>query len=52
MPTKRIFELTIVTVMALHPVLGMFRLWATKTLGTHSQGSIPYGIAEVLTVIS
>jgi hypothetical protein len=52
MPTRRIFELMIVTVIFMHPALGLIRLWGAKTLGKQPEGSIGHGIAEIVTVIS
>lgn len=34
MPTRRIMEMTIVTVVLLHPVVGMARIWVRKHLAT------------------
>ena len=34
MPTRRTFELIIVTVVLLHPVIRMSRVWAAKHLAT------------------
>lgn len=52
MPTRRIFELTLVTIVLMHPALGLTRLWAKKTLDTHEPGTILHGIAEIVTVLS
>lgn len=52
MPTRRIFEVTVVTVILLHPVVAMARLWAHRTLGTAAPGTVAHGAAEVVTVIS
>lgn len=52
MPTRRIFEMTVITVVLLHPVLGMARLWAAKTLADAKPGSVLYGTAEIVTVLS
>lgn len=51
-PTRRIFEMTVITVVLLHPVLGMARLWAAKTLADAKPGSVLYGTAEIVTVLS
>jgi hypothetical protein len=51
LPTRRIFELTIVTAILVRPAFGLIHLWAAKTIGTQQQGSIMHGIAEVVTVI-
>lgn len=34
MPTRRIFEMTVVTVVLLHPVVGAARVWVRKHLAT------------------
>jgi hypothetical protein len=51
MPTRRIFELVVVTSLAMRPVFGMVRLWAAKTLASEPRGSVVHGAAEIATVI-
>lgn len=51
MPTRRIFELCIVTAILVRPAFGLIHLWAAKTLGTQSPGSVGHGVAEIVTVI-
>jgi hypothetical protein len=50
-PTRRIFEVTLVEIALAKPAFGVVRVWAHKTLGTAQPGSLLYGIAEVLAVI-
>lgn len=52
MPTRRIFEVALAVTLLAHPAFGLFRLWATKTLGTQTPDSWSYKVAEVITVIS
>lgn len=52
MPTRRIFEMTVITVVLLHPVLGLARLWAAKTLAETRPGSAMHGAAEIVTVLA
>ena len=52
MPTKRTMELIVITVLLMKPVTALGRLWAHKTLGTSSPGSVSYGTAEIVSVIS
>lgn len=52
MPTKRTMELVVITVLLMKPVTALARLWAHKTLGTSQPGSVSYGTAEIVTVIS
>lgn len=51
MPTRRIFELMVVTAVLVRPAFGLIHLWAAKTLGTQQEGTIMHGIAEVVTVV-
>lgn len=30
MPTKRMFDLVVLSVVLMHPVTGLFRMWATR----------------------
>jgi len=36
MPTRRILEMTVVTVILLHPVIAMVKTWAAKHVATSS----------------
>jgi hypothetical protein len=45
-------ELTVITAVLLHPVLGMVRLWAAKTLGDTRPGTPLHGAAEIATVLA
>lgn len=51
MPTRRILELTVVTVLLMHPLVAMVRLWAAKTLGEAAPGGLAHGVAEVGSVV-
>lgn len=51
MPTRRIFELVLVTSLAMRPVFGMVRLWAAKTMAEQQRGGVAHGVAEIATVI-
>jgi hypothetical protein len=48
LPTRRIFELTIVTAVLVRPAFGVVKLWARKTLGTQQSGTVTHGIAEIV----
>lgn len=52
MPTRRIFELIIVTGILMVPAKGLLKMWAAKTLNTSDPGTIPHGAAQIVTVIS
>jgi hypothetical protein len=43
-------ELMIIVGFALHPVMGLARLWAMKTLATAPPGSVMHGIAEAVLI--
>jgi hypothetical protein len=51
-PTRRIFELIIVTAVLIHPAMGLVHLWSKKTLDTHDPGTFLHGVAEIVTVLS
>lgn len=51
MPTRRMFELMVVTVILAAPALGTVKLWAKKTLATHDPGTLSHGVGEVLVVL-
>jgi hypothetical protein len=50
-PTRRIFELTLVQIALARPVFGAMRLWAHKRLGESQPGTFLHGIAEVMVVL-
>jgi hypothetical protein len=52
MPTRRVLGLVIVTMVAMQPVLGMIKLWATRKLGEATPGTVTHGTAEVLAVVA
>lgn len=43
-------ELMIIVAVAIHPVMGLARLWAMKTLSTAPAGSILHGVAEAVLI--
>ncbi len=51
MPTRRIFELILITAVLVRPAFGLVHLWAAKTLGTQQPGTVAHGVAEIVTVI-
>ena len=52
MPTRRIFELVLITSLAMRPVFGMLHLWSSKTMASGRRGDVLHGAAEVAAVIS
>lgn len=52
MPTRRTFELMILTVIAMKPIGGLVKLWAHKALITAPAGSLKRPVAEVGVVIA
>jgi hypothetical protein len=50
-PTRRIFELVIVTNMLFWPARATVRLWGKKQLATSQPGSIWHGVGEVIVTI-
>lgn len=51
MPTRRMFELMIVTIVAMKPVGGLVKLWAHKALITQPAGPVRE-VAKVGVVIA
>lgn len=51
MPTRRIFELTVVVAILARPAFGLVHLWGLKTLNTTKENSILHGVAEIVTVL-
>jgi len=52
MPTRRTLELVVITVVLLHPVVALAKLWAHKTLATAPEGSVAHRGAEIVSVVS
>lgn len=50
MPTRRMLELMVITAVLVHPVMGLARLWAMKTLATAPPGSFLHGTAEAILI--
>jgi hypothetical protein len=51
MPTRRIMALIIVTAVAVRPVFGAAKLWATRTLAETQPGTVKHGAAEIAAVV-
>ena len=52
MPTRRTFELMIVTVALARPVFGSVRLWSVRTMANTEPGSVLHTVAEVLSILT
>lgn len=48
MPTRRVFELMLVTAVLVRPAFGVTLMWARRQLATQPPGAITHGIAEVV----
>jgi hypothetical protein len=51
MPTRRIFELIVITNVLFWPARSTVRLWGKKQLAAAQPGSIRYGAGEVLVTL-
>jgi hypothetical protein len=51
MPTRRIFELIIVTQILFWPAKATVRLWGRKQLTTRQPGDTLHGVGEVLVTV-
>lgn len=51
MPTRRIFELTLVMGILMRPAFGMMHVEARRLLDSQQPGTFLHGVAEVMTVV-
>ena len=51
LPTRRIFELVVITGVLLFPARATVRLWAKRQLGSQPEGSVLHGIGEVVVTV-
>ncbi len=51
MPTRRIFELMIVTSILILPARATVRMWGRRQLAVREQGSVLHGIGEVVVTV-
>lgn len=51
MPTRRIFELTVIVGVLLMPARATVRLWAKRQLGARPEGSFLHGVGEVVVTV-
>lgn len=42
--------MTVIVVAAMHPVMGLARLWTRKALGAYAPGTFLHGLAEAATI--
>lgn len=52
MPTRRTFELIIITVALMKPAMAMVHLWGLKAYREANPGTVKHGAAEIITVVS
>lgn len=50
MPTRRILEVSVIASLLLHPVIGLARLWAAKTMYVTDEGGFSHSVAQVVAV--
>jgi hypothetical protein len=50
-PTRRIFELVVITGVLLFPARATVRLWAKRQLGSQPAGTLLHGAAEVVITV-
>jgi hypothetical protein len=51
LPTRRIFELIVITTVLIFPARATVRLWAKRQLGSQPEGSVLHGAAEVVITV-
>lgn len=49
---RRAFEVTIITVVLMQPVIGLVRLWVRKTYLQTTPGSLTHEAAEAVNIIT
>lgn len=52
MPTRRILEVAVVVTLLMHPIMGLARMWAAKSMLAADSGTIRHGAAEIVAVIA
>jgi hypothetical protein len=50
-PTRRIFELTVIVGVLLMPARATVRTWGRRQLAVHDPGTVMHGVGEVLVTI-
>jgi len=51
MPTRRIFELIVITTVLIFPARATVRLWAKRQLGSQPEGSLAHNLGQVVVTI-
>jgi len=51
MPTRRIFLLTVVTVVLVFPARATVRQWGRKQISTHPEGSLMHNTGAVVVTV-
>ena len=51
MPTRRIFELIVITNVLFWPARATVKLWGKKQLAVHQEGDLMYTVGEVVVTI-
>ena len=51
MPTRRIFELVVITGVLLFPARATVRLWAKRQLGAQPDGSALHTLGEIVVTV-
>jgi len=51
-PTRRILEVTLITIALARPVFGSARLWAVRTMANTTPGTFMHTTAEVVAILT
>lgn len=51
-PTRRILEVTLITIALARPVFGSARLWAIRTMANTTPGTFMHTTAEVVAILT
>lgn len=52
MPTKRQFDLVVLTVVLMHPVVGLFRMWATRRAANADESALTATLAGATKLVA
>lgn len=52
MPTKRMFDLVVITGLLMQPVKGLFKMWASRKVQDENSGDLSRVVAGAVRVVS
>lgn len=52
MPTKRQFDMVILSIILVHPVVGLFKMWSARKLAVDDSGPVATVIAGATRIVA